>query len=138
MTDKYKNSPRGGAPQKSEVLKHDNARALVLWMMFKDYPEGQRRELTTRKAIQLAQTLWKQKELEGKALNPRYKNLTSIVFKKASFATLEQSVSRGKKFWEIDEAWNSKNCEAYFESPEKSNEFNESVLEKLLTFSKAT
>ena len=96
---KPQKSDTGGAPLKREELKMENKRVFALWLLAQKYPKDFRLELTNRKAIQMARERWKI-------------GTTKFAFGVAD-ATIEQSVSRGKAFWGVDKAWNSKNLEEY-------------------------
>ena len=97
---KTRKSETGGAPYKKEEFKMDNQRALLLWLLAREYPENFRRELTNRKAIQMAKMRW----TVGR---------TMFALGVAD-TTIEQSVSRGKAFWGIDKSWNSKKLEEFY------------------------
>ena len=72
-------------------------RAYVLWLIAKELPPDQRKKISNRKLIQIAQ-------------NMQY----SALFKNCAFKTLEQSISRGKTALEIDGKWNSEVCKKLF------------------------
>ena len=97
---KTRKSETGGAPYKKEEFKMDNQRALLLWLLAREYPENFRRELTNRKSIQMAKMRW----TVGR---------TMFALGVAD-TTNEQSVSRGKAFWGIDKSWNSKKLEEFY------------------------
>jgi hypothetical protein len=96
---KPQKSDTGGAPLKHEELKMENQRVFALWLLAQKYLKDFRLELTNRKAIQMARERWKI-------------GTTKFAFGVVD-ATIEQSVSRGKAFWRVDKAWNSKRLEDY-------------------------
>ena len=97
---KPKQSAKIGWPQKTPELRIDNQRAYVLWLIVRNYSESYRLELTNRRAIKLA----REHNFEGK---------TKACWLYREDASIEQSVSRGKAFWEIDSCWNSQKCEQF-------------------------
>ena len=86
---------KGGRPS----LKYgkEARRAYVLWLIAKALPSEQRKKISNRKLIQIAQTM-------------QYRAL----FSNCAFKTLEQSISRGKTALEIDSEWNSEVCKKLF------------------------
>jgi hypothetical protein len=91
---------KGGRPS----LKYgkESRRAYVLWLVAKELPSEQRKKISNRKLIQIAQTM-------------QYRAL----FSNCTFKTLEESISRGKTALEIDDEWNSKVCKKLFEDIRK-------------------
>ena len=86
---------KGGRP--SLKWGKGSRRAYVLWLIAKELPPDQRKKISNRKLIQIAQ-------------NMQY----SALFKNCAFKTLEQSISRGKTALEIDSEWNSEVCKKLF------------------------
>ena len=86
---------KGGRP--SIKWEKGSRRAYKLWLIAKELPPDQRKKISNRKLIQIAQ-------------NMQY----SALFKNCAFKTLEQSISRGKKALEIDGEWNSEVCKKLF------------------------
>ena len=91
---------KGGRPS----LKYgkEARRAYVLWLIAKALPSEQRKKISNRKLIQIAQTM-------------QYRAL----FSNCAFKTLEQSISRGKTALEIDSEWNSEVCKKLFKVTHK-------------------
>ena len=83
---------KGGRPRKTYHL--NERRAYCLWLIAKEMSVDERAKITNRKLIELA------KKMSFRGL---FKDMTSQ-------ATLEQSISRGKKTLKIDKHWNSKVC----------------------------
>ena len=86
---------KGGRP--SIKWGKGSRRAYVLWLIAKELPQDQRKKISNRKLIQIAQTT-------------QYRAL----FSNCLFGTLEQSISRGKTALEIDNEWNSEVCKKLF------------------------
>ena len=86
---------KGGRP--SIKWGKGSRRAYVLWLFAKELPQDQRKKISNRKLIQIAQTT-------------QYRAL----FSNCLFGTLEQSISRGKTALEIDGEWNSEVCKKLF------------------------
>ena len=86
---------KGGRP--SLKWGKGSRRAYVLWLIAKEFDPDQRKKISNRKLIQIAQ-------------NMQY----SALFKNCAFKTLEQSISRGKTALEIDGEWNSEVCKKLF------------------------
>ena len=86
---------KGGRP--SVKWGKGSRRAYVLWLFAKELPPDQRKKISNRKLIQIAQTT-------------QYRAL----FSNCLFGTLEQSISRGKTALEIDGEWNSEVCKKLF------------------------
>lgn len=84
---------KGGRPK---LKFHVNEkRAFHLWSIVKELPQEQRLSVTNRELIKIAK-----------------KTHSGDLFKiMTSQATLEQSISRGKKTLKIDKHWNSKLCD---------------------------
>lgn len=93
----------GGRPKKNDELKADNQRAFLLWLIAQDFPEGQRREKCVN---DLVGHMNKNRHFEGQ---------TKKVWEGLTSASLEQSVSRGRAYWEIDENWNSAKLDAFWQ-----------------------
>jgi hypothetical protein len=91
-----------GAPQKTPEFRSDNLRTFYLWYIIRDLPLSFRCEITNRRAIELA------------AGNPVIDKTKLLFPDNYEVATIEQSVSRGKSFWRIDDCWNSKRCEQFY------------------------
>lgn len=90
LTTQQKN--KGGRPKVK--ININEKRAYYLWSIAKELPDIQRKHITNRKLIEIA------KNMPFRGL---FKGMTSQ-------ATLEQSISRGKKELKIDAEWNSKVC----------------------------
>ena len=86
---------KGGRP--SLKWGKGSRRAFVIWMIAKELPPDQRKTISNRKLIQIAQNMQH-----------------SALFKNCEFKTLEQSISRGKTALEIDGEWNSEVCKKLF------------------------
>ena len=91
---------RIGPPEKKAELRIDNLRAYYLWYIVRDLSESYRCELTNRAAIKLVNGY----PLKGK---------TKAAWHNQAVESIEQSVSRGRKFWHMDNRWNSKKCEQF-------------------------
>ena len=72
----------------------DERRTYCLWLLAKQMPSKQRAKITNRLLIEKAKTM---------PFGGLFKNTTSQ-------ATLEQSVSRGKRAFAVDSEWNSEVC----------------------------
>ena len=83
---------KGGRPRKTYHL--NERRAYCLWLIAKEMSVDERAKITNRKLIELA------KKMSFRGL---FNDMTSQ-------ATLEQSISRGKRTLKIDKHWNSKVC----------------------------
>ena len=96
VTDKTKTI---GRPKKQKVLELHQVRAFHLWRIAQEFPEGIRQDLTNRYMIAYVQKLGKtSRPLAGKS-----ERLWTV----GNSDSLEQSVSRGKTWWEIDHKWHS-------------------------------
>jgi len=95
-----KQNTKIGPPEKTPELRVDNLRAYYLWFLVRDWAESFRCELTSRRAIELA----KMQPVTGK---------TKAIWGHQESPSIEQSVSRGKSFWRIDNSWNSERCEQF-------------------------
>ena len=83
---------KGGRPRKKYHI--NERRAYCLWLIAKEMSVDERAKITNRKLIELA------KKMSFRGL---FNDMTSQ-------ATLEQSISRGKRTLKIDKHWNSKVC----------------------------
>jgi len=95
-----KQNTKIGPPEKTPEFRVDNLRAYYLWFLVRDWAESFRCELTSRRAIELA----KMQPVTGK---------TKAIWGHQESPSIEQSVSRGKSFWRIDNSWNSERCEKF-------------------------
>ena len=93
-----------GRPSKEGALKASQLRTFHLWLIASEYTESQRQELQVNQLIKIVKNL--------DYLTGNTKNLWNI----GSFESLGQSISKGKKWWQIDEAWNSPKCDAFWQS----------------------
>ena len=91
----FRQKNKGGRP--SVKWGKGSRRAYVLWLFAKELPQDQRKKISNRELIQIAQTT-------------QYRAL----FSNCLFGTLEQSISRGKTALEIDDEWNSEVCKKLF------------------------
>ena len=95
-----KQNTKIGPPEKTPEFRVDNLRAYYLWFLVRDWAESFRCELTSRRAIELA----KMQPVTGK---------TKAIWGHQESPSIEQSVSRGKSFWRIDNSWTSERCEKF-------------------------
>ena len=95
-----KQNTKIGPPEKTPEFRVDNLRAYYLWFIVRDWAESFRCELTSRRAIELA----KMQNVTGK---------TKAIWGHQESPSIEQSVSRGKSFWRIDNSWTSERCEKF-------------------------
>jgi len=111
VTDKTKTL---GRPKKQKALGIHQVRALILWHIAQEFPEGIRQDLTNRYLIARVQKLGKtSRPLVGKSgkvgnsekIWPDIDGINN---------SLEQSVSRGKTWWGIDHEWQSDKCYKFF------------------------
>ena len=111
VTDKTKTL---GRPKKQKALGIHQVRALILWHIAQEFPEGIRQDLTNRYLIACVQKLGKtSRPLVGKSgkvgdsekIWPDIDGINN---------SLEQSVSRGKTWWGIDHEWQSDKCYKFF------------------------
>ena len=111
VTDKTKTL---GRPKRQKALGIHQVRALVLWHIAQEFPEGIRQDLTNRYLIARVQKLGKtSRPLVGKSgkvgdsekIWPDIDGINN---------SLEQSVSRGKTWWGIDHEWQSDKCYKFF------------------------
>ena len=93
-----------GRPSKEGALKASQLRTFHLWLIASEYTESQRQELQVNQLIKIVKNI---DFLTGKT-----KHLWNV----GSFESLAQSISRGRKWWQIDEAWNSPKCDAFWQS----------------------
>ena len=99
VTDKTKTL---GRPKKQKALGIHQVRALILWHIAQEFPEGIRQDLTNRSMIAYVQKRGKTSQLlEGKS-----ERLWTV----GNNESLEQSVSKGKTWWKIDHNWHSDKC----------------------------
>jgi len=91
-----------GRPSKQKALGIHQVRALILWHIAQEFPEGIRQDLTNRSMIAYVQKRGKTSQpLEGKS-----ERLWTV----GNNESLEQSVSKGKTWWKIDHNWHSDKC----------------------------
>ena len=95
-----KQNTKIGPPEKTPEFRVDNLRAYYLWFLVRDWAESFRCELTSRRAIELA----KMQPVTSK---------TKAIWGHQESPSIEQSVSRGKSFWRIDNSWTSERCEKF-------------------------
>ena len=110
-----------GRPQKVMVLKSDNLRAFHLWLLAQEFPESLRSEQTVSRLIAFL--------LKNIVLNANTERLWKI----GDTESLEQSVSRGRTYWEIDKNWNSPKCDVFWNdrrSGQKSLSFKDPTCSK--------
>lgn len=88
------NSSRRRGGRKKLKYSIDERRTYCLWLLANQVPPKQRAKITNRSLIEKAKTM---------PFGGLFKNTTSQ-------ATLEQSVSRGKRALAIDREWNSEVC----------------------------
>ena len=93
-----------GRPSKEGALKASQLRTFHLWLIASEYTESQRQELQVNQLIKIVKNI---DFLTGKT-----KHLWNV----GSFESLAQSISRGRKWWQIDKAWNSPKCDAFWQS----------------------
>ena len=84
---------KGGRPRKTYHI--NERRAYCLWLIAKEMSEDKRAKTTNRKLIELAKKM----------------SFRGLFADTTSQATLEQSISRGKKTLKINQKWNSKVCD---------------------------
>ena len=102
------NKKINGRPKVSFLLGIDQKRVFALWFMIKDWSQVKKSNTSNRDLILLAK-----------------KNECCITTKKlftGMIATLEQSVSRGRNKFVVDESWNSEVCEKLHEGLSQTTE----------------
>ena len=87
-----------GRPKKQKALGMHQVRALILWDIAQTYSEDIRQDLTNTYMIELAE---KSDALVGESEG---------IWESRKKESLQQSVSRGKTWWEIDHKWHSDKC----------------------------
>ena len=100
-----------GRPRKQKTLGIHQVRALHLWQIAQEFSEDKRQDLTNRYMIAYVQNRGKTSHpLVGKSekMWPDSDGIDGIN------ESLEQSVSRGKTWWEIDHRWHSDKCYEFF------------------------
>ena len=95
VTDKTKTL---GRPKKQKALGIHQVRALILWDIAQRYSEDIRQDLTNTYMIERAE---KSDALVGESEG---------IWESRKQESLQQSVSRGKTWWEIDHKWHSDKC----------------------------
>ena len=103
-----------GRPKRQKALGIHQVRALILWHIAQGFPEGIRQDLTNRYMIAYVQKLGKtSRPLVGKS-GKVGESEKMWPDKDGINESLEQSVSRGKTWWEIDHRWHSDKCYEFF------------------------
>lgn len=92
-----------GRPKKRSELKAENLRAFHLWLIAQDFAKSQKSDATVSELINFVK--------RNVDCNGKTKSLWTV----GSAESQEQSVSRGKTFWGIDENWNSPKCDAFWD-----------------------
>ena len=111
VTDKTKTL---GRPKKQKALGIHQVRALILWHIAQEYSEDKRQDLTNRYMIAYVQKLGKtSRPLVGKS-GKVGESEKMWPDRDGINESLEQSVSRGKTWWEIDHRWHSDKCYEFF------------------------
>jgi hypothetical protein len=103
-----------GRPKRQKALGIHQVRALILWHIAQGFPEGIRQDLTNRYMIAYVQKLGKtSRPLVGKS-GKVGESEKMWPDRDGINESLEQSVSRGKTWWEIDHRWHSDKCYEFF------------------------
>ena len=91
-----------GRPRKQKALGMHQVRALYLWQIAQEFSEDKRQDLSNRYMITLVKKL-------GETSRPLVRK-SEEMWPNAYDESLQQSVSRGKTWWEIDHKWHSDKC----------------------------
>ena len=91
-----------GRPRKQKALGMHQVRALYLWQIAQEFSEDKRQDLSNRYMITLVKKL-------GETSRPLVRK-SEEMWPSAYDESLQQSVSRGKTWWEIDHKWHSDKC----------------------------
>jgi hypothetical protein len=91
-----------GRPRKQKALGIHQVRALILWHIAQEYSEDSRQDLTNRHMVEVVKK-------RGKTSHPLV-GKSERLWTVGNNESLEQSVSRGKTWWEIDHKWHSDKC----------------------------